>query len=102
MRGTGTVTDLMAASYLAKYSTKGTEITGHTSTRLNADTIDPYADPDGSHTERMIDACWTLGRDPDYRSLRRWAHMLGFGGHFLTKARRYSTTFAVWISAVSG
>jgi hypothetical protein len=29
-----------------------------------------------------------------YASLRRWAHMLGFGGHFLTKARRYSVTFA--------
>ena len=28
-----------------------------------------------------------------YGSLRRWAHMLGFGGHFLTKARRYSVTF---------
>ena len=28
-----------------------------------------------------------------YASLRRWAHMLGFGGHFLTKARRYSVTF---------
>jgi hypothetical protein len=27
-------------------------------------------------------------------SLRRWAHMLGFGGHFLTKARRYSVTFS--------
>lgn len=27
-----------------------------------------------------------------YASLRRWAHMLGFGGHFLTKARRYSVT----------
>jgi hypothetical protein len=30
----------------------------------------------------------------DYRSLRRWAHMLGFGGHFLTKARHYSVTFS--------
>ncbi|WP_370518072.1 replication initiator, partial [Micromonospora sp. MP36] len=28
-----------------------------------------------------------------YAGLRRWAHMLGFGGHFLTKARRYSVTF---------
>ena len=28
-----------------------------------------------------------------YSALRRWAHMLGFGGHFLTKARRYSVTF---------
>ena len=30
---------------------------------------------------------------PGYVSLRRWAHMLGFGGHFLTKARRYSVRF---------
>jgi hypothetical protein len=27
-----------------------------------------------------------------YARLRRWAHMLGYGGHFLTKARRYSVT----------
>ena len=25
--------------------------------------------------------------------LRRWAHQLGFGGHWSTKSRRYSTTF---------
>jgi len=31
--------------------------------------------------------------DNPYAGLRRWAHMLGFGGHFLTKARRYSVTF---------
>jgi hypothetical protein len=30
-----------------------------------------------------------------YLRLRRWAHMLGFGGHFLTKSRRYSVTFAM-------
>ena len=24
---------------------------------------------------------------------RQWAHMLGYGGHFLTKSRRYSVTF---------
>jgi hypothetical protein len=28
-----------------------------------------------------------------YARLRRWAHMLGYGGHFLTNARRYSITF---------
>ena len=27
-----------------------------------------------------------------YGRLRRWTHMLGFGGHFATKSRRYSTT----------
>ena len=30
---------------------------------------------------------------PGYVGLCRWAHMLGFGGHFLTKARRYSIRF---------
>jgi hypothetical protein len=93
MRGTGTITDLAVASYLAKYSTKGTETTGHASARLTPDTIDLYANPAGTHPERLIAACWRLGRHSDYTSLRRWAHMLGFGGHFLTKARRYSIRF---------
>ncbi len=93
MRGTGTVTDLMVASYLAKYSTKGTEVTGHASARLSPKTVDLYADANGTHTERLIHACWRLGAHPDYRSLQRWAHMLGFGGHFLTKARAYSIRF---------
>jgi hypothetical protein len=94
LTGTATITDLAVASYLAKYSTKGTEVTGHASARISADTITMYANPDGTHTERLIAACWDIGADPDYASLRRWAHMLGFGGHFLTKARRYSVRFA--------
>jgi hypothetical protein len=94
MTGTAAITDLAVASYLAKYSTKGTEVTGHASARLTPGTITLYANPDGSHTERLIAACWDIGADPGYASLRRWAHMLGFGGHFLTKARRYSVRFA--------
>ena len=31
---------------------------------------------------------WAAG----WGRLRRWAHMLGFGGHFSTRSRRYSTT----------
>jgi hypothetical protein len=89
----GEVTDSMVAGYLAKYATKSTEITGHISRRLDHDTIDIYANPDGTHPERLLHACWTLGRHPDWLSLRRWAHMLGFGGHFLTKSRAYSITF---------
>ena len=50
--------------------------------------------PTAPTPERLIAACWDIGADPDYTSLRRWAHMLGFGGHFLTKARRYSVRFA--------
>ena len=94
LHGTGTVTDLAVASYLAKYSTKGTEPAGHASARITTETIDLYANPGGTHPERLIDACWRIGQHPGYASLRRWAHMLGFGGHFLTKARRYSIRFA--------
>jgi hypothetical protein len=48
-----------------------------------------------AHHRRMIETAWTLGGDPRYErlNLRRWAHMLGFPGHFLTKSRAYSTTF---------
>ena len=93
LHGTGDLTDLAVASYLAKYSTKGTEPAGHASARITTDTLDLYATPDGTHPERLIDACWRIGAHPGYVSLRRWAHMLGFGGHFLTKARRYSIRF---------
>jgi hypothetical protein len=42
----------------------------------------------------MIAACLQLGKHPhrDFVALRRWAHMLGYRGHFATKSRRYSTT----------
>jgi Replication initiator protein, pSAM2 len=93
LKGAGNLTDLAVASYLAKYSTKGTEPAGHASARITTETIDLYANPDGTHPERLIDACWRIGQHPGYVSLRRWAHMLGFGGHFLTKARRYSIRF---------
>jgi hypothetical protein len=93
--GRGEITDAAVSAYLAKYATKSTEVTGHVSRRLDTDTIDLYADPDGSHTERLVEACWVLGAPGDWRRLRRWAHMLGFGGHFLTKSRRYSITFAM-------
>lgn len=44
----------------------------------------------------MIQTCWLLSDMPEYadHGLRRWSHMLGFRGHFLTKSRAYSTTFA--------
>jgi hypothetical protein len=93
--GRSEITDAAVVAYLAKYATKSTEVTGHVSRRLTDDTINIYADPDGSHTERLVEACWILGSPGDWRRLRRWAHMLGFGGHFLTKSRRYSVTFAM-------
>jgi hypothetical protein len=100
-RGPNTITGLAVAGYLAKYSTKGTDESGHVSARITTmDALRLYADPNGTHTERLIHACWVIGRAKGqmcgkvtYHSLRHWAHMLGFGGHFLTKARRYSVTF---------
>jgi hypothetical protein len=85
------ITDGAVAAYLAKYATKSTETTGHVSQRLTGATVRLYADP-GTHAGRLVAACWTLGADRRHVGLRRWAHMLGFGGHFSTKSRRYSTT----------
>ncbi|MBS2962103.1 replication initiation protein [Actinocrinis puniceicyclus] len=47
------------------------------------------------HARRLIDTCWQLGaiRELEPLRLRKWAHMLGFRGHFATKSRTYSTTF---------
>jgi hypothetical protein len=101
----GQITSEEVAAYLAKYATKSTETTGHLSTRITVETIDHHADPD-THTGRLIAHAWTLGTPPadlldpaergtfakTFGRLRRWAHMLGFGGHFATKSRRYSTT----------
>src|SRR5205807_1464624 len=52
-----------------------------------------YGNPN-SHQGRLILAAWRLGNHPhqDFKALRRWAHMLGYRGHFATKSRRYSTT----------
>ncbi|MER7438829.1 replication initiator [Pseudonocardia alni] len=95
------ITTTAVAAYLAKYATKATETAGHLSTRLRPDTVRSYTDH-ATHTGRQIDACWRLGQrpggwDPDEWStswgrLWRWAHMLGFAGHFSTRSRRYSTT----------
>lgn len=97
----GELTDTAVAGYLAKYATKATEATGHTSRRITTDTIGLYAGT-ATHAGRLVRTCWILGHRPDeerpaewktsYGRLRRWAHMLGFGGHFTTKSRRYSTT----------
>lgn len=89
----GELTSERVAGYLAKYATKSTEAVGLVARRLNAATVRHYAD--GTHAGRLIWACWRLGRpetDYDWDRLRRWAHMLGFGGHFSTRSRRFSST----------
>jgi hypothetical protein len=92
------ITDGKVVAYLAKYATKSTEAVGGTSARITCDSIGVYGDP-GTHLGRLIATVWTVGDVPalpehhEFLRLRRWAHMLGYGGHFTTRSRRYSTTF---------
>jgi hypothetical protein len=95
-QGTGELSEGQVAGYLAKYATKATEGLGAAldqPIRAAAD-LERLELPE--HTHRLVRACWALGgrRDLNQLRLRRWAHMLGFGGHCTTKSRRYSTTFA--------
>lgn len=80
------LTPEQVAGYLAKYATK------------DANSI---RDPDEPrpHLLRLTRTCRDLGdrareHDPatPYLLLRKWAHMLGFRGHFSSKSRRYSVT----------
>jgi hypothetical protein len=86
------------AGYIAKYATKATESFGAgLDQRLTAaDDLDGL-DKLPAHVAKLVRAAWELGGRPelDGLRLRAWAHMLGFGGHWSTKSRRYSTTFTV-------
>jgi hypothetical protein len=99
----GAVTSGQVAGYLAKYATKATEPVGLATVRVTADNITHYAAAP-THQGRLIRACWKLGAasHPDFLALRRWAHMLGYRGHFLTKSRRYSVTFKILRAARGG
>jgi hypothetical protein len=85
------------AGYIAKYATKATESFGSgLDRRLTADDLD-CLDKLPAHVAKLVQAAWELGGRPELEGLRLrpWAHMLGFGGHWSTKSRRYSTTFTV-------
>ena len=85
------------AGYIAKYATKATESFGSR----------PRPPPRRRRPgppRQAAGACGRArpgglgaGRPPRAGGLRlrAWAHMLGFGGHWSTKSRRYSTTFTV-------
>jgi hypothetical protein len=90
---TGELTDSKVAAYVAKYATKAAECTGTLDRRLSpADQLSAL--PIRDHARRHIAVCIRLSKLPGLEDLRlaAWAHMLGFGGHFSTKSRAYSTT----------
>lgn len=82
------------ANYLAKYATKGSDAAGTLDRRLySLYHLDRLGLP--PQLRRLVEAAWRLGGDPALAKLRlrAWAHTLGLRSHFLTKSRRYSTTF---------
>lgn len=112
------MSDAAVAGYVAKYATKSTEAAGidipplfcrtctgrgvtvHTGGRLcrscNGTGRRPGITLDRltGHVRALVETCWRLGGQSEYAGLRRWAHQLGFHGHFASKSRGYSTTFA--------
>ncbi len=94
------LTPAAVAGYVAKYATKGAESAGAVDRRVRH-AAELAELPVRDHTLRMIGVCWWLGGLPEFEPLRlrRWAHMLGYRGHFTTKSRRYSTTLGALRSA---
>ncbi|MET8082312.1 replication initiator [Streptomyces sp. NPDC005303] len=115
------LTEQAVASYVAKYATKAAENTGTPDTAVYCRSCrgtgrSRLYDRDGSalskcatcrgnglgedlarldvpdHARRLMAACAQLQPIYPDRHLARWAHMLGFRGHFSSKSRRYSTT----------
>jgi hypothetical protein len=94
---TGELSAEQVAAYIAKYATKATESFGAgLDQRIGPDDLDGL-DKLPAHVAELVRAAWELGGRPELEGLRlrAWAHMLGFGGHWSTKSRRYSTTFTV-------
>jgi len=73
------------AGYLAKYATKDAGAGGGLDRRIRVKGVIERAEL-SDHARALMRSAWTVSP--------RWAHTLGFRGHFLTKARRYSVTFA--------
>ncbi|MFE0175137.1 replication initiator [Streptomyces sp. NPDC059002] len=118
--GDGELTDAKVAGYVAKYATKNAEGAGTVDRTLLCRPCagrghvpgpdgfrDLCADCEGTgqaepikalpvqqHARQMIRTAWALGHLPEFAHLKlwKWAHMLGFRGHFSSKSRAYSTT----------
>src|SRR5215510_2090476 len=93
--GTGKALSAQAvANYIAKYATKTVSAPGLPERPVRS-AADIAILACNQHYKQLIAATWALGKDPAAAvlGLNRWTHTLGYRGHFLTKSRRYSTTF---------
>ncbi|MFT7837570.1 replication initiation protein [Saccharothrix sp. BKS2] len=90
----GEISESRLAAYVAKYATKGTG-KSEAADRPIRDQLDIDHLKVSAHHRRIIQTAWDLGDLDQYvdLKLRRWAHMLAFRGHFLSKSPTYSTSF---------
>jgi hypothetical protein len=89
------------AAYLAKYATKSTDPEGLLDRPVTEPSLELLEQRLSAHLARLVRTAWELGgrTELQHLRLRPWAHTLGFRGHWLTKSRAYSTTFAALRSA---
>ncbi|MFM9626841.1 replication initiator [Streptomyces galilaeus] len=92
--GTSDLSSRAVAAYIAKYATKGAETAGTLDRPIRNPITDLIGTDVTDHARQMILTCWHLGARSELEDLRlrKWAHMLGFRGHFSTKSRAYSVT----------
>jgi hypothetical protein len=90
----GRISEARLAGYIAKYATKRTGKTKAADRPIRSEYEIDYLGL-STHHRRLVETVWELSGLAQYEelNLRKWAHMLGFRGHFLTKSQRYSTTF---------
>ncbi len=112
------LSDVVIARYVAKYATKSAEAAGlaipticcrtchGTATTITGGLCRSCGGTGrrrgvrmvglSDHARALVETCWRLGRQRECASLRlrRYAHQAGYRGHFCTKSRTYSTTFA--------
>jgi hypothetical protein len=93
--GAGELSAAAIGGYIAKYAVKQAEGLGLPDRPIDCD-ADLEALELAGHLKAVVRAAWRLGCRPDFAGLGLAEHAtgLGFGGQFLTKSRRYSTTFA--------
>ena len=83
------------ATYVSKYATKSSDASGVLDRAICSEE-DLASRELSDHARRMVAMAWDLGLDPQLQrfNLQPHAHAFGYGGHFLSKSHRYSTTFA--------
>ncbi|WP_239394735.1 replication initiator [Frankia sp. CiP3] len=93
----GDLTPRTVGNYLAKYTTKSVTDSGALDRRIrNAEDLYDRCAQLPAHLATIVTTAWTLAAWPEFRELgmHQWAHQFGFNGHWITKSRTYSTTFA--------